>query len=215
MYLPKYFEQSRIEVLHAFIKANPLGALVGLTSGGLVANHIPFELDAAPAPFGSLQGHIARANPFWQESLPRTDALVIFQGPSAYVSPAWYPSKKQTGKVVPTWNYAMVHARGPARFIQDPSWLRAFVDKLTNRYEAGRARPWKITDAPADYLDKQLGAIIGIEIPITSLLGKWKLSQNRPADDREGMVEGWLKEGTPSALAMADFARQTNHSRSS
>ena len=208
MYLPQHFEETRVPVLHELIHAHPLGALVALTAGGLVANHLPFEVDPDPAPFGTLRGHIARANPLWREAAPDAEALVIFQGPGIYVSPAWYPTKRETGRVVPTWNYAVVHAHGPVRFIDDRAWLRAFVEKLTNRHEAGRRDAWKITDAPADYIDRQLGAIIGLEIPIARLVGKWKVSQNRPAQDRQGVVEGLLQHGDPIATAMADLVRQ-------
>jgi transcriptional regulator len=207
MYVPKHFEESRIDVLHGLIKANPFGTLVGLTTRGLVANHIPLEIEDTPAPLGMLRGHIARANPFWQECSTETEALVIFQAADSYISPSWYPTKKQNGKVVPTWNYAVVHAYGAVRFIDDKSWLRMFVEKLTNRHEAGRSEPWKITDAPPDFIDKQLDAIIGVEIPITSLQGKWKLSQNRPIEDREGMVQGLLQEGSDSALSLAKLVR--------
>lgn len=208
MYLPKHFEETRVEVLHELIRAHPFGALVMMTSSGLDANHIPFEVDSDPAPFGTLRGHVARANPVWRDPSPETAALVIFQGPDTYVSPAWYPTKIETGKVVPTWNYAVVHAHGVPRFIDDRAWLRAFVETLTTRHEAGRPAPWKVTDAPADYIDKQVGAIIGLEIPITRLIGKWKVSQNRPAQDRQGAVEGLLREGGESGAAMADLVRR-------
>ena len=209
MYLPKHFEETRVQVLHELIHAHPLGALVVLTSAGLEANHIPLEVDPDPAPFGTLRGHIARANPLWRESARDTEALVLFQGPGIYISPAWYATKQETGKVVPTWNYAVVHAHGPVRFIDDRAWLRAFVEQLTNRHEAARPEPWRITDAPADYIDKQLGAIIGLEIPITRLVGKWKVSQNRPPQDRDGAVEGLSREGGDAGAAMARLIRES------
>ena len=208
MYLPKHFEETRVPVLHALIGAHPLGALVAMTPAGLDANHIPFEVDPEPAPFGTLRGHIARANPLWRDFSRDVEALVIFQGPGTYVSPAWYPTKQETAKVVPTWNYAVVHAHGTLRFIDDRDWLRAFVSKLTDRHEAPRPEPWKVTDAPADYIEKQLGAIIGLEIPITRLVGKWKVSQNRPAQDRDGAAEGLVRERGPSAAAMAELIRR-------
>lgn len=203
MYVPKHFEEARVDVLHQLIRANPFGTLVGLTSGGLVANHIPFEIENVPAPLGMLQGHIARANTFWQECSPETEALVIFQGPDAYISPSWYPSKKQHGKVVPTWNYTVVHAYGHVRFINDTGWLRSFVEKLTNRHESGRVAPWKITDAPPDYIDKQISAIVGLEITITRLVGKSKLGQNRPAEDQASMAKGLLEQGGVSGADLA------------
>ena len=210
MYLPKHFEETRVEVLHGLIHAHPLGALVTLTPGGLDANHIPFEVDPEPAPFGTLRGHVARANPMWRELLRDADTLVIFQGPGTYISPAWYPTKQETAQVVPTWNYAVVHAHGPLRVIDDKAWLRDFVTKLTNRHEADRREPWHVTDAPDDYIDRQLGAIIGLEIPIARLVGKWKMSQNRPAQDRAGVVDGLLQEGGPTDAAVADLVRQSN-----
>jgi len=207
MYLPKHFEETRVATLHELIRAHPLGALVTFDAGRIEANHIPFEIDPDPAPFGTLHGHVARANPAWRGLSPAVDALVIFQGPEAYVSPSWYPSKQESGKVVPTWNYAVVHAYGPVRAVDDAVWLRAFVEKLTDRHEAGRAARWKVTDSPADYVDKMVTAIVGIELPIARLLGKWKVSQNRPAPDREGVVAGLHEQGSDVAKAMAELVR--------
>jgi transcriptional regulator len=211
MYLPKHFEETRTTVLHELIRAHPLGALVTRGPDGLDANHLPFEIDPEPAPFGTLRGHIARANPLWREHSPDLAALVIFQGPDTYVSPSWYPTKADTGKVVPTWNYAVVHAHGTVRFIDDRVWLRGFVEMLTNRHEAPRREPWKITDAPPDYIERQLGAIIGVEIPIARLVGKWKASQNRPAADREGAAQGLSREGGRPGAAMARLIRQARN----
>jgi transcriptional regulator len=208
MYLPGHFEESRVDVLHGLIRAHPLGALVTLTAGGLEANHVPLEIDAEPAPFGTLRGHVARANPVWREAARDVEALVIFQGPGTYISPAWYPTKRETGRVVPTWNYAVVHARGIPRFIDDREWLRDFVTGLTDRHEAGRPAPWRVTDAPADYIDRQLGAIVGLEIAVTRLQGKWKLSQNRPGPDRAGVVEGLSREGERAGAGVAELVRR-------
>jgi len=204
MYLPKHFEETRVDVLRELIREHPLGALVTLTPEGLDANHLPFELDPDPAPFGTLRGHVARANPLWREPAGDVDALVIFQGPGTYISPAWYPTKQETGRVVPTWNYAVVHAHGPLRVIDDRAWLRDFVTRLTNRHESGRSDPWHVTDAPAEYIDQMLGAIIGLEIPLTRLRGKWKMSQNRPAQDRAGVVDALTRAGHP----VADLVRR-------
>ena len=209
MYLPKHFEETRVDVLHRLIRAHPLGALVVMTRSGLDANHIPLEVDPDPAPFGTLRGHVARANPLWRESGGDAQALAIFQGPDTYVSPGWYATKQETGKVVPTWNYAVVHAHGAIRFIDDRAWLRAFVHRLTDRHEASRPEPWKVTDAPDDYIEAQLGAIIGLEMPIARLVGKWKVSQNRPAQDREGAVEGLSREGGETGAAMARLIRES------
>ena len=208
MYLPKHFEETRVPVLHDLIRTHPLATLVMLTPGGLDANHIPFEIDPAPAPFGTLRGHVARANPLWR-TVTDVEALAVFQGPDLYISPSWYVTKQETGKVVPTWNYAVVHAHGPLRVIDDRAWLRAFVAALTNRHEAGRRDPWKVTDAPADYVDSMVTAIVGIEIPITKLIGKWKVSQNRPEQDRAGVVEGLRRDGGESAEAMARLVRDS------
>lgn len=211
MYLPGHFEESRVDVLHGLIHEHPLGALVTVTAKGIEANHIPFEVDPEPAPFGTLRGHVARANPVWREFSREVEALVIFQGASIYISPAWYPTKQQTAKVVPTWNYAVVHAYGTPRFIDDRAWLRDFVTKLTDRHETPRREPWKVTDAPADYVDQMLGAIVGLEIPLSRLVGKWKMSQNRPAQDRDGVVEGLRHEGGPAGAVIADLVRRSSN----
>lgn len=209
MYLPKHFEETRIEVLHALVRSHPLGALVTLGADGLEANHIPFEIDPDPAPFGTLRGHVARANPVWRDLSRGGEALAIFQGPSTYVSPSWYPSKQEGGKVVPTWNYAVVHAYGPLRAVDDAAWLRAFVERLTNRHESGRTAPWHVTDAPADYVDKMVTAIVGIELPVARFVGKWKVSQNRPARDRAGVVARLEENGGDAARAMGALVRET------
>lgn len=205
MYLPKHFEETRVDVLHGLIRAHPLGALVTAGAGGLEADHVPFEIDPDPAPFGTLRAHVARANPVWRDGAG--DALVLFQGPEIYVTPSWYPTKRESGKVVPTWNYVAVHAYGRLRAIDDPAWLRAFVTRLTDRHEARRAAPWKVSDAPGDYVDQLLAAIVGIELPVARLLGKWKVSQNRPAADRAGVVAGLEGDGGDAARAMAAAVR--------
>jgi transcriptional regulator len=209
MYIPKHFEERRVEVLHELIRSRPLAALVVLTSNGLDANHIPFQVDPHPTPFGTLRGHIARANPLWRHFSSDIEALAIFQGPGAYISPSWYPTKRETAKVVPTWNYAVVHAYGALRVIEDRVWLRRLVESLTNQHEAERDDSWKVTDAPSDFIEHLLGSIIGIEIPITRLIGKWKVSQNRPIRDKEGVIEGLLQEGYDSGASMADLVRQS------
>jgi len=209
MYIPKHFEETRIEVLHELIRMHPLAALVAITPSGLDANHLPFEVDPNPAPFGTLRGHIARANPLWYNFSEEVEALAIFQGPGAYISPAWYSTKQETARVVPTWNYAVVHAYGALRVIEDRGWLRGLVERLTDRHEARRNDPWRVTDAPSDFIEGMLGAIVGIEIPVTRLIGKWKVSQNRPARDRDGVVEGLLHEKVDTTLTIADLMRQS------
>jgi transcriptional regulator len=203
VYLPAHFEERRIEVLHALIRERPLGTLVTMGPEGISANHVPFEVDPEPGPFGTLRAHVARANPVWRDHPSGAEALVIFQGASTYVSPSWYPSKLETGKVVPTYNYVVVHARGPLRAIEDSAWLRRLVGRLTDRHEARSEHPWKVTDAPADYVESQLRAIVGIEIVPGSLVGKWKVSQNRPPLDRDGVVRGLERAGDAQSLDMA------------
>jgi transcriptional regulator len=207
MYLPKHFEETRVPVLHDLIRAYPLGALVTLGPEGLDANHIPFEVDPVPGPLGALRGHVARANPVWRETAPDRDCLVIFRGPEGYISPAWYPTKQETARVVPTWNYAVVHAYGRLRAVEDRDWLRAFVERLTRRHEAGRPEPWQVGDAPAAFIESMLAAIVGIEIPLARLVGKWKVSQNRPPQDRDGVIAGLAREHGPAGGPMADLVR--------
>jgi transcriptional regulator len=203
MNLPSHFEEQRPDVLQALVRAHPLGLLVTTSSQGEQADSVPFILDPDPAGGpGILRAHVARANPLWRETRADVDALVVFQGPQAYVSPSLYPSKAETGKVVPTWNYVMVQARGRLRAIDDAAWLRAFVTRLTERHEATRALPWAVGDAPADYIDAMLRAIVGIEIPLRTLVGKLKLSQNRTPADRDGIVAGLASAGDAQAVAL-------------
>ena len=204
MYLPVQFEENRVEVLHALMRKHPFATLVNHGADGLAANHLPLHLAAEIAPCGALQGHVARANPLWQQAAD-TDVLVIFEGPQTYVSPSWYPTKREHGKAVPTWNYVVVHARGRLRVIDDPAWLRTQLDALVDSHEAGFAEPWRIADAPPDYIDKMLTAIVGIEIAITRLTGKWKISQNQPAANRAGVVAGLREKATADSLAMAEL----------
>jgi transcriptional regulator len=203
MYLPVHFEESRRDVLRAFVRAHPLGLLVTQNAaGGIDANDIPFVLDTlGDADAGVLRAHVARANPLWRTARADVESLVVFQGPQGYVSPAWYPSKAEHGKVVPTWNYVVVQARGTLRAIDDRDWLLAFVSRLTDRHERERPAPWAVGDAPAGYIDTMLQAIVGIEIVLTSLVGKWKVSQNRSLADREGVAAGLRAEHGDAALA--------------
>jgi transcriptional regulator len=199
MYLPSHFEEKRTDVLHGLIARHAFGTLVTLGAGGIDANHVPFEIDPGTGPLGTLRAHVARANPVWRDCSGEVETLAIFEGASAYVSPSWYPGKQEHGKAVPTYNYLAVHAYGPMRIVDDPAWLLALVERLTARYETGMATPWKVSDAPGDYIEKMLGAIVGIEIPIARLQGKWKASQNRPQADRAGVVTG-LRSLAPDAL---------------
>lgn len=210
MYLPAHFEERRIDVLHDLIREHPLGTLITLGPDGIAANHVPFEVDPEPAPFGTLRAHVARANTVWRDHPADADALVVFQGPESYISPSWYPTKSETGKVVPTYNYVVVHARGRLRAIEDPQWLRGLVGRLTERHEAGRPQPWKVDDAPADFVRSQLRAIVGIEIVPDSLAGKWKVSQNRPPADREGVASALQRLGDPESLDMAELVKKSS-----
>jgi len=201
MYTPASFREERPDVLHGLITAHPLGALVHQDEHGLTADHLPFEI-AAPtpeAPFGTLRAHVARANPVWKTAGAQQEVLVIFQGPHAYITPAWYAEKQESGKVVPTYNYALVHAHGPLRVIDERDWLLDLVTRLTSQHEAQHARPWAVSDAPADYIDKLLKAIVGIEIPLTRLTGKWKLGQNRSQQDQSRMAAGLAASDMPAA----------------
>ena len=213
MYLPSHFAEKRPEVLQALMRAHPLATIVAMTADGLVANHIPLMYfpepgtgasAAAGAPLlGRLQGHVARANPLWRETDTSVEVLAIFQGPQAYISPAWYPGKREHGKVVPTWNYAVVHARGTLRIIDDPAWVHGLVTRLTQEHEAPRPEPWAVTDAPADYIAKTLQAIVGIELQVTRLLGKWKTSGNQPAANRQGAAQALAAGSTEAQREMA------------
>jgi transcriptional regulator len=207
MYAPSHFEETRLDALHALVEAHPLGTLVTHTAEGLGADHIPFEIAAptAQAPFGILRAHVARANPLWRQA--GTQVLVVFQGPSAYVSPSLYAEKPVSGKVVPTYNYAVVHAHGVLRAIEDPAWILALLTRLTARHEAPRAAPWAVADAPAEYIETLLKAIVGIEIPLDRLQGKWKLSQNRPQGDQAAVAEDIANAGAQDGAGMAALMR--------
>ncbi|MDE2178893.1 MAG: FMN-binding negative transcriptional regulator [Xanthomonadaceae bacterium] len=190
MYLPPAFREERLEVLHAAVRELAFASLVTHGAEGLDASHIPLHLLPQPAPLGSLIGHVARANPQWRLAQSPRPALAIFLGPHAYVSPDWYPNKHATGKDVPTWNYIAVHAHGTLELITDPGEVRAMLDQLTAQHEAGRPRPWKVGDAPPDYIDQQQHHIVGLRLTLARLEGKWKLSQNRAPADREGARAG-------------------------
>ena len=205
MYNPPHFEETRVDVMHGLLRQAPLATVVALAADGMFANHLPLELDPAPPPLGLLRGHVSRANRFWRDASPDGDVLAIFEGPRAYVSPTWYASKAETGRVTPQWNYIVVHAYGRPRFTEDRTWLAAHVARLTAQHEANRPQPWRVGDAPADYIERLLGNIVGFELPITRLIGKWKLSQNRSAADREGVADGLRQSGDTASLAMADL----------
>ena len=209
MYLPKHFEERDPERLRRFIERYPLGSLVTATESGLDANHIPFLFADTGGAAGTLHGHIARANPLWREVVRDATALVIFRGPDGFISPTWYPSKRENARVVPTWNYAVVHVHGVLRFLDDPAWVRSHVEALTREHEGKRNAPWAVTDAPADFIEKMVAAVVGIEISITQLVGKWKVSQNRSIADRVGVVEALERETVPSGMTIAALIRET------
>ncbi|MDE2243052.1 MAG: FMN-binding negative transcriptional regulator [Bradyrhizobium sp.] len=195
MYQPPAFREDRIEVQHQLIRAHPLGLLITAGPAGLLANLFPFLVDSEGTDKGTLRLHIARANPQWCELEAVEECLVVFRGPQDYVTPSWYETKRETGKVVPTWNYVTVHAWGRPRVIHDDVWLRRQIEDLTDSRESLRPAPWKVDDAPPDFIAAQMRGIIGIEIPISRIEGKWKMSQNRPEADRAGVAAGFREAG--------------------
>ena len=203
----RQFQVQDPDMLHTLVRAQPLATLVIAHAGALHANHVPLFLDPDRGPNGTLVGHVARANGVWP-LLPQT-AVAVFHGPQAYVSPSWYPSKALDGKQVPTWNYTAVHAHGRLSAFDDPERLRAVLETLTEQHEAHRPAPWRISDAPPDYIDKLLRAIVGIELAVDRWEGLWKMSQNRTDTDRAGVVEGLRAEGTPAANAVVDLMLST------
>ena len=200
MYQPPHFREDRLDVQHRLILTHPLGLLITAGAGGLQANHVPFLIDAAASERGTLRVHLARANPQIAELANVTECLVVFQGPQQYISPSLYPTKQETGKVVPTWNYITVHAWGRPQVMDDAAWLRKQVDDLTRHNEAPRADPWQVSDAPEPFVAAQVKGIVGVEIPIARIEGKWKVSQNRPAIDQAGVVAGLQSEGGDAAI---------------
>ena len=209
MYNPKLHEENRLDILHQLMRDYPLATLVVMGEGELVANAIPFYLDSSRGEFGTLVAHISRANPLWQ--LPATDiaALVVFQGAQGYITPSWYATKAETGKVVPTWNYVVVQARGVPRFIQDRDWLLTHVSQLTETHEQGRKIPWQVSDAPEEFIERLLNGIVGLEIPLETINGKWKTSQNRPEADKQSVIKGLQDNGGhPDDVIMANLVKQ-------
>ena len=205
MYQPSPFREDRVDVMQAAMRAHPFATLVSMVAGRLTADHLPLALHADGSENGTLRGHIAKANPLWRGHRDLADCLAIFQGPQAYVTPSWYPSKKEHGKVVPTWNYVVVHAHGPLRLIEAAGWLLDHLKDRTARNEDGRPAPGQVTEAPDDFIAHQLKGIVGIEIEIAGLHGKWKASQNRSQPDRMGVERGLRQEPAPDATAMANL----------
>jgi len=190
MYIPSSFQETRLEVIHDLIRAHPLGLLVTGGAAGLAATQVPFLVYPGEGDLGTLRAHVARANPHWRELAGGAECLVVFQGEQGYVSPSWYPGKAVHHQVVPTWNYATVHAWGRPSMAEEPGWLHRQLEDLTRSQERRRARPWAVGDAPADFMARQMEAIVGIEIPIARIEGKWKMSQNREEADRAGVIAG-------------------------
>jgi len=207
MYLPKHFTDTDVASMHALMHERPFATLVTMAADGLNANHLPFLLQREPDPYGCLQGHVPRANPLTSSLVDEVEALVIFHGPEGYISPSWYPVKQETGKAVPTWNYRVVHAYGRLEVIDDAAWVRRQVEALTDQNEARFEMPWKVSDAPRDYTDKMIGALLGLEIVITRLLGKTKANQNHPERNRAGLVAGLRALADPGASELAALTR--------
>ncbi len=208
MYIPPLFEEHRLPVLHELIRSHPLGLLVVASPEGLEGHHVPFFLSPHPAPHGTLQGHVARTNPVWQKVSEQQSVMVVFSGPEAYVSPSWYPTKQEHGRVVPTWNYAAVHAHGTLRVRDDPAWLRSQMHALTAQQEMVFESPWTMDDAPDDFIERLVQAVVGLELIITRLEGKWKISQNPPPQNQEGVIQGLEASDQPGSMEMAALMRR-------
>jgi transcriptional regulator len=206
MYQPPHFREESLAVQHALMRAHPLGLLISQGPAGILANPIPFLVydDGAK---GTLRCHLSRANPQWQALADEPDALVVFQGADHYITPSWYPQKAIDHKVVPTWNYAIVQARGRARIVEDSAWLLANVAALSDAHEGRRQKPWSVAEAPEAFVASQLKGIVGVEIVIEAIEGKFKASQNRPVADRAGVAEGLAGETGPQAPAMRDMVK--------
>lgn len=206
MYTPKHFSAPSDQALHDLMRAYPFATLVIHSADGINVHHLPLYLDGNR----TLSGHVARANPLWQEAASAQEVLVIFHGPNAYVSPSWYPTKASTGRVVPTWNYVVAHARGKLRVINDVHWLRSHLEALTAQHEAPFEQPWQLGDAPADFIDQLMQAIVGIEIEIKQLTGKWKVSQNQPLENQQGVMHGLKSTANTQASEMAGIVETIN-----
>ena len=208
MYIPEHFEERDLAVLQTLVRAHSLGTWVSEVNGVLEVNHLPFILDDSRGQFGTLVGHVARANAIWKVASSRVESVVVFQGPQGYITPSWYASKHDHGRVVPTWNYAVVHAHGTPRVVDDRAWLLRHVAELTSLHESGRETPWQVSDAPPEFIEGMVKGIVGIEIPIVRLVGKWKVSQNRSVTDRLGVVAGLQITGDDESRQMAQLVQE-------
>jgi transcriptional regulator len=207
VYIPKFNQETRLDVMHALIEAQPFATLVTMSGSGIFASHLPMVLERGEGTYGTLRGHLSRANNQWRDLSPSVEALAIFSGDHHYISPNWYPEKTEDGKVVPTWNYAVVHAYGPLRIIEDPAWLLSHLTTLTTQHEARSPEPWQVSDAPADYIASQIKGIVGLEVTLSRIEGKWKVSQNKSEPTRRAIEKGLEDLHTPEALAMCDLVR--------
>ena len=205
MYIKKHHQLNDRDAVLALMEAHPLGAWVCHAKEGLIANHVPFFLDRTRGPYGTLLGHVARANSVWRVLPPDTPSVVMFQGAQSYITPGWYPGKAEHGKVVPTWNYVVAHAHGTARVIEDPTWMLNMLNRLTDSQESGQKLPWRVEDAPPDYIRKLMRGIVGIEIPIARVDGKLKASQDEDMQDRHGTVKGLQSNHSQQSQNMAEL----------
>ncbi len=211
MYIPKRYQETRLDIMYDLIRDHPLATLITHNGQSLSANHIPMLLGADDSAFGLLSGHVARANPVWREHQPHIDVLAIFQGSNAYISPSWYTTKKETGRVVPTWNYAAVHVTGSLKFYENTDKLRAHLIKLVNTHESGFPQPWLFSDAPAAYTDKMLTSIIGFELTIRDLKGKWKVGQNQPEANQVSLKRALRSQSRSEYHDLADLLEDRKH----
>jgi len=202
MYTPPQFEQPNIEVMQELMSQYPLASLITLNANGIEANHVPLHLSVEEGERGILRGHIARANPVWNDFSSDAEVLAIFHGPDAYISPSWYATKPESGKVVPTWNYAVVHAYGVLRIVDDAAWVRIQLEALTQQHEANLPHPWAVSDAPEEFTEKLTGMVVGIEMAITRLSGKWKVSQNQPLENQYSVIDGLKENNQPTMAAL-------------
>ncbi|HSC68519.1 MAG TPA: FMN-binding negative transcriptional regulator [Cellvibrio sp.] len=209
MYVPKSNEENNLPTLHALIRARPLGTWAAIAEGEIEVNHIPFVIKEERGEFGALVCHVAKANPIWKTFSQTNNSVITFHGDQAYISPSWYPSKHENGKAVPTWNYCVVHAYGVPQLIHDPQALLAHLNELTDFHESGQALPWKVSDAPADFMERLYGAIVGIEIPIKKIVGKWKLGQSRSEADKLGTIAGLKSGGSAQQHGLANELLKT------
>jgi transcriptional regulator len=208
MYIPKHFEVTDSGAIYALIKDYPLATLITFSKGRINANHIPLNLSISTEPCMKLQGHVSRSNPLLNDIDAEVETLAIFLGPNAYISPSWYATKKESGKVVPTWNYVAVHAYGNLKIVDDTDWLRTQLETLTKQHEANLLEPWSIHDAPTEFTNKLMESIIGIEMRVARLLGKWKVSQNQPVPNKEGVVKGLQASNQLGSLEMAKLIKE-------